>query len=101
VLTNIVKIRVTLRDDPNNKDIFSEVWFEMPEKMRQDYHHIGDYLLINDFYSILKRRNRQLSKGIDNEESDHERAITLSKLNETLLAAAENVLSKVDWNKYR
>jgi hypothetical protein len=101
VLTNIVKIRVTLRDDPKNKDIFSEVWFEMPEKMRQDNHHIGDYLLINDFYSILKRRNRQLSKGIDNEESDHERVITLSKLNEALLEAAENVLNKVDWNKYR
>jgi hypothetical protein len=101
VLTNIVKIRVTLRDEPKNKDIFSEVWFEMPEKMRQDNHHIGDYLLINDFYSILKRRNRQLSKGIDNEESDHERVITLSKLNEALLEAAENVLNKVDWNKYR
>jgi hypothetical protein len=34
-------------------------------------------------------------------KSDQERANTLSKLNEALLTAAENVLNKVDWNKYR
>ncbi len=101
VVKNFVEIRGILRDDPSNKEIFSEVWFEMAEKKRQDNHHIGDYLLIDDFYSILKRRNQLLSKGKGKEESDHERAITLAKLNEALLAAAENVLNKIDWNKYR
>jgi hypothetical protein len=48
----------------------------------------------------LKRRNEYLSKDTDKEESDLSRTNTLSKLSEAVLAA-ENVLIKVDWNKYR
>ena len=101
VVNNIVEIRRALQEDPNNRNIFSEVWSEMPEKKRQDNHHLGDYLLIDDFYSKLKGRNLYLSKGIDKEESDLSKTNTLSRLNEALLASAENVLDKVDWNKYR
>jgi hypothetical protein len=32
VVKNIVEVRGALLDDPTNKDIFSEVWFEIPEK---------------------------------------------------------------------
>ena len=73
----------------------------MSEKKRQDNHHLGDYLLIDDFYSKLESRSGSLSEGIKKEKSDLSGTNTLSKLNEAVLASAENVLNKVDWNKYR
>lgn len=101
VVKNIVEIRGALRNDLTNKDIFSEVWFEMPEKKRQDNHNIGDYLIIDDFYSQLRKRNSYLSSDNSEKEGNLSNANTLSILNEALLAAAENALNRVDWNKYR
>lgn len=101
VVKNILEIRGALNDDLTSKNIFSEVWSEMPEKKRQDHHDIGDYLIIDDFYSKLKKRNSYLSTDIDKEETNLSRANTLSRLNEALLKAAEIALNKIDWNKYR
>jgi hypothetical protein len=49
----------------------------------------------------LRKRNLYFSTDTASVESDLSKANTLSKLNEALLASAENVLNKVDWNKYR
>lgn len=95
-------VRRVLYSDPLDRDSFSEKWFEVAdEKRRRAIKNMTDYLLIDDFYSELKKRNLYLSKETSKEESDREGENTLTKLNEALLAAAENVLNKVDWNKYR
>jgi hypothetical protein len=94
-----MEVRGALRNDHANKHIISETWFA--NKRRRLIKDITDYLFIHDFYSELRKRNLHLSKDKDQEKSDLSRANTLTRLNEEVLAAAENVLNKVDWNKYR
>lgn len=89
-----MEIRAVLRNDGTNKSILSEVWFQKPEKKRQDIQYVGDYLLIDDFYSELRRRNSYLRDSIVDEAK-------VIKLNKTCLEAAEKTLKDIDWNKYR
>ena len=102
VTNNIMEVRRDLLKDHTYKVKLSDVWSNMPiNKRRHVIKDINDYLLIDDFYSQLERRNQFVEKNVDKKESDLSRANTLSKLNESLLAAAENALNKVNWNKYR
>ena len=101
VAKDIMETRKLLRSDVTSRSIFSEAWVNVSDKKRQTVKNIDDYLLIDDFYQDLKKRNEYLERSSGNKESDLSRANALSKLNESLLAAAENVLNKVDWNKYR
>jgi hypothetical protein len=97
VVKNIMEIRGALRNDRSNKTVFPEIWYNISEEKRQDNHNIGDYLLIDDFYSELSKRNLYLSL-------EKESAIDEGKVlrhNETCLAAAEKVLKDIEWNKYR
>ena len=68
--------------------------FRSPKKKRQDIQYVGDYLLIDDFYSELRRRNSYLRDSIVDEAK-------VIKLNKTCLEAAEKTLKDIDWNKYR
>jgi hypothetical protein len=96
VVRSVMEIRSEIRHNPSTKKLFPELWYDIPEKKRQDNHHIGDYLLIDDFYSELRKRNRYLiEKGSAIEEDE------ISSLNGICLAAAEKVLKDIDWNKYR
>ena len=102
ITDNIMQVRGALRRDHTHKNDFPDVWNEMPaNKRRKAMRDISDYLVVDDFYSELTNRNIYLSSDLDKKESGLSRANTLSKLNEALLTAAENVLNKVDWNKYR
>lgn len=105
VIDNIMKVRGALRGNHTNKNDFSDVWNawnDMADNQRRRViKDIPDYILIDDFYSELRKRNLYLSDGRDNKENDLSETPNLSKLNEALLASAENALNKVDWNKYR
>ena len=67
--------------------------FRSPKKA-EDIQDVGDYLLIDDFYSELRRRNSYLRDSIVDEAK-------VIKLNKTCLEAAEKTLKDIDWNKYR
>jgi hypothetical protein len=100
---NIMEVRRTLRDDHTNRVKLPDAWSESNMSVSRRHRaikEVTDYLLLDDFYSTLGRRNNYL-KDLDKERSDLARANTLSKHNEAVLAAAENALNKVDWNKYR
>jgi hypothetical protein len=94
VATNIMEIRKVLRSDSSNKSIFHEAWFQKSEKNRPDIQYIGDYLLIDDFYSELRRRNSYLRDSSIDETK-------VVELHWRCLEAAEKILKDVDWNKYR
>lgn len=97
-----MQIRGTLQDDHTDKNDFPDVWNETPaNKRHRAIKDITDYLLVDDFYSELKKRIRYLSEGWKKEKSDLSKANALLKHNEAILAAAEDVLNKVDLNKYR
>jgi len=49
----------------------------------------------------FEKRIRYLSEGWKKEKSDLSKADVVLKHNQAILAAAEDVLNKVDWNKYR
>lgn len=99
---NIMEVRGVLRNDLTNKDIIPETWFKKPNDMRRRaIKKLTDYLLIDDFYSELRKRNLYLSKNKDKEESGLSRGYAISKLNEALLTSAENALNRVDWDNYR
>jgi hypothetical protein len=57
---------------------------------------MGDYMIINDFYSQLRNRNLYLLKSKEKAVDQSK----ISKLNETCLEAAEKALKDIDWNKY-
>lgn len=101
IAKKIMEMRRVLRNDHTSKDIFPENWDQYSDKMHKTIDSMSDYLLFDDFFSELKKRNLYLSNKIDTKQSNLSKTNTISKLNETLLAAAENVLNKVDWNKYR
>jgi hypothetical protein len=95
IAKQIMEIRRLLQADPTNKDIFSEIWFEVTDRKRQIIKNMTDYILIDDFYSELRKRNLYLSSNPSVDESQ------LLRYNVSLLAAAENALNKIEWNKYR
>ena len=98
IAKEIIAIRRELRNDHSSRYTYPEIWNQVPYKMRKSIDSVNDYLLIDDFNSELKKRNsylRDINKG-ETLPKDY----TLLKLNETLLLAAENVLDKIDWNKY-
>ena len=101
IAKKVMEIRRVLRSDHHSRTIFPEIWDRVSERKRRTIDSINDYLLIDDFNSELRKRNSYLSSDTDRKESDLSRTNTLAKLNEAILAAAENVLNKVDWNKYR
>lgn len=102
LVDNIMEVRGVLRNNRTNMDILSEPWFKKPADMkRRAIKKLTDYLIIDDFYSELRKRNLYLSKNKDNEESGISKRDTISKLNVALLTSAENTLNKVDWDKYR
>jgi hypothetical protein len=99
---NIMEVRRTLLKDHTYKDKLSDAWSNVPVSARRRIiKDMANYLLIDDFYSQLEGRNQYLEKNMDKEKSDLSRANALSKHNEAVLAAAENALNKVNWNKYR
>jgi hypothetical protein len=98
IAKEIIAIRRELRNDHSSRYTYPEIWNQVPYKMRKSIDSVNDYLLLDDFNSELKKRNsylRDINKG-ETLPKDY----TLLKLNETLLLAAENVLDKIDWNKY-
>lgn len=97
---DIMKIRKVLRNDLMSTNKFSLALLSMSDKERLGS-SMDDYLLLDDFYQELENRKSYLEIGLTTKESDLSRANTLRKLNEALLASAENALNKVDWNKYR
>lgn len=88
-----MEVRRVLRNDLANKDIFSEVWFVMSDKQRNAINNINDYLLVDDFYSELRKRNSYIRDSAIDESK-------LSELNKTCLLAAEKALKDIGWNKY-
>lgn len=56
----------------------------------------ADYLLLNDFYEELSRRNRNIeNQGQGTADQD-----TLDS-NKDCLALAEKILKEIDWSKYK
>ena len=98
LITHVVEIHDKLRDDPSFKDPFEEKWFHLTVKQRTDRHHIHDYLIIDTFYYTLKKRNDYLKEpkiGTDKKENE------LKVRNSELYKTAEDLMRKVDWDKYR
>ena len=83
-------VRRVLRSNPSGKDTFSEIWFEIPDEKRRTIKNLNDYLLIDDLYTELRKRNQYLSDGEPQSESDLSKSNTFVKINETILSAAEN-----------
>jgi hypothetical protein len=102
VLDSILDTRSVLRDYGSKDNDIDGSYLKFASN-RDRIKNISDILLLDDFYSALYKRNLYLHETYRGErgESDLSRANTLSKHNEALLAAAENALNKVDWNKYR
>lgn len=53
IINNIVEIRGMLHNDRTNKDIFPEVWFELSGRKHQAIKNLSDFLVVDDFYSVL------------------------------------------------
>jgi uncharacterized protein YdaT len=58
-----MQIRGALLDDHTDKNDFPDVWNETPaNKRRRAIKDITDYLLVDDFYSELKKRIQKAGK---------------------------------------
>lgn len=84
----VINSRKLFRGFPEKSGPLKRVQFIEP---RVD---IRDYILIEDFFSDLEKRDRYLSSDSAVEECK------LLKLNEACLDAAENALKNIDWDKY-
>lgn len=99
---NIMEIRKMLRCDPRYDRPLGEKWSSLSAKDKNcSIRNVNDYLIIDDFYSEVEKRNMHLQGATPVKQSDLSSVNTLTRFNEAVLAAAENVLNKVDWNKYR
>jgi hypothetical protein len=105
VIENAIEVRRALQVSHTSKENFAEAWEtwnQVPiNKRRKAIRDISDYLVVDDFYSELKEWIKFTSHSKDEKVSELSKSNALAKHNEAVLTAAENVLNKVDWNKYR
>ena len=95
IVEEMMMIRNTMKKNPLTTSNFPEKWTSISyETKRQIVRDISDYLLVDDFYALLTKRNAYV---VDNKiENDK-----LYQYNEECIKLAEKVLSDVDWKKYR
>ena len=124
IVDNLISIRNTLKVSISNDAILESAWDKLTkgrsfvdiirsnesndernvqEERRRHLKFlrrldIKDYVMLNDFYILLEKRNNLLNTKFEN---DNFPDIQLKELNKKLLHSANEILTNIDWNKYR
>jgi len=95
IVEEIMMIRNIMKKNPLTTSNFPEKWTSISyETKRQIVGNISDYLLIDDFYTLLTKRNTYvINNKIENNK--------LNQYIEKCIQFSEKALSGVDWKKYR
>lgn len=95
ILNEVIMVRSILYKDPMYQNVLSESWTSMLESMKLQFiDKINSYLLLDDFYSKLAKRNSFLTTNKSVEKD------ILMKYNKDCIGLADKALIRVDWPKY-
>jgi hypothetical protein len=95
IVEEMIMIRNILKKNLLTTSHFTEKWTSIScETKRQIIGDISDYLLVDDFYTLLTKRNTYV---INNKIENY----YLNQYNEECIQFSEKALSGVDWKKYR
>jgi hypothetical protein len=106
ITLELITVRTALKNDIRSRDIFSESWGaeefgnnsrwrkKAYDERRSLIQNPRDYVVIDDFYARLNKRNDYIKKSQIN-------GVELINHNQECLVLAETALSEIDWTKYR